>query len=324
MSLDEIIDTTSGDQLPPITDASAPFDNPDADVILRSADNVDFRAFKSFLSYASPFFKGMFALPQVLEGDNSNEIRDGLPVVRVMEGGQTLERLLMLCYPVDSPCLDALGDVQTLLGAAMKYNVERAEKNARKWLISSKFVESEPLRVFGIACRYGLEEEARKAATSIIGRQIVNEGVENDLDHITGTQLFRLLQYQKKCVEALKNVFTNFSWIERTFCWFECWACSAGTDINIGADGRLVSQSRWWLAYMEGSAAALTNGTWEKVKKNLMDTALREACRCRSGNCEEKGAFVQMGEFVSLFEEELKRVVAEVSDLPVTIPRMCE
>jgi hypothetical protein len=57
----------------------------------------------------------------VLEGDNSNDIRDGLPIVCVMEDGKTLERLVMLYYLVDAPCLDALGDMQTLLAAAIKY-----------------------------------------------------------------------------------------------------------------------------------------------------------------------------------------------------------
>ena len=39
-----------------------PFDDPNADVILRSRDNVDFRTFKLMLSLASEFFKDMFSL----------------------------------------------------------------------------------------------------------------------------------------------------------------------------------------------------------------------------------------------------------------------
>ena len=46
-----------------------------------------------FLSYASPVFKDMFRLPQVPQGDNSNEMRDGLPVVQVTEEKTTLEML---------------------------------------------------------------------------------------------------------------------------------------------------------------------------------------------------------------------------------------
>ncbi|KAF9240602.1 hypothetical protein BU15DRAFT_73833 [Melanogaster broomeanus] len=44
--------------------APEPFDNIDADVILRSSDNVDFRVFKIILSLTSPVFKDMFTLPQ--------------------------------------------------------------------------------------------------------------------------------------------------------------------------------------------------------------------------------------------------------------------
>ena len=52
------------DEMVDVVDASSPFDRPDADVILRSCDHVDFRFHKSLLSLASPFFCNMFALPQ--------------------------------------------------------------------------------------------------------------------------------------------------------------------------------------------------------------------------------------------------------------------
>ena len=77
---------------------------------LRRYDNVDFRAFKLLLLISSSFFKDMFALPQVPEGNNSNETKD-LPIITVTEGNKTLERLLLLCYPADNPVLDVLEDV---------------------------------------------------------------------------------------------------------------------------------------------------------------------------------------------------------------------
>ncbi|OJT03115.1 hypothetical protein TRAPUB_6303 [Trametes pubescens] len=44
--------------------ASAPFDRDDADLILRSSDNIDFHVHRIILTLASPVFAGMFTTPQ--------------------------------------------------------------------------------------------------------------------------------------------------------------------------------------------------------------------------------------------------------------------
>ncbi|KAF8273062.1 hypothetical protein EI94DRAFT_1564704 [Lactarius quietus] len=41
-----------------------PFDDADADIILRSSDQVDFHVYRVLLSKSSPFFKSIFSLPQ--------------------------------------------------------------------------------------------------------------------------------------------------------------------------------------------------------------------------------------------------------------------
>lgn len=53
----------------PGAEASWPFDNPNAEVILRSSDNVHFRVFKGNLALASPVFKDMFTLGASVHGE---------------------------------------------------------------------------------------------------------------------------------------------------------------------------------------------------------------------------------------------------------------
>ncbi|KAI0798474.1 hypothetical protein BC629DRAFT_1500088, partial [Irpex lacteus] len=53
----------------------APFNEDDADVIIRSKDNLHFRVHKLFLMKASPVFEGMFSLPS---GDESDPIQTPL------------------------------------------------------------------------------------------------------------------------------------------------------------------------------------------------------------------------------------------------------
>ncbi|KAI0305826.1 hypothetical protein B0F90DRAFT_1609499, partial [Multifurca ochricompacta] len=64
-----------------------PFDDADADIILRSADNFDFRVYRVILSKASPVFRDMFTFPHPGSCGKSDDDdhKDGLPLVRLPE-----------------------------------------------------------------------------------------------------------------------------------------------------------------------------------------------------------------------------------------------
>lgn len=71
--------------------------DPDADVILRSSDSVDFPVRRTVLADVSAFFKQMFSLPQGASPDLSPEgtSKDAeLPVIPVAEDGKTLSLFL--------------------------------------------------------------------------------------------------------------------------------------------------------------------------------------------------------------------------------------
>jgi hypothetical protein len=69
---------------------------PDANFIIRSSDNVNFRVHKSVLAMASPFFDDLLTLPQPVD----SEIVDELPVVQLSEGSELLNSLISVLYPV--------------------------------------------------------------------------------------------------------------------------------------------------------------------------------------------------------------------------------
>jgi hypothetical protein len=83
-------------QIHPATSPLELFDVPDADLIIRSSDFVDFRVHKPVLAMASPFFKDLLSLPQ----PSDSEIVDGLPVVQLPEGSELLNSLISIIYPV--------------------------------------------------------------------------------------------------------------------------------------------------------------------------------------------------------------------------------
>ena len=309
-------DTPASENQPRIvTDAGAPFDNANADVILRSADNVDFRVFKLLLSLASPFFDDMFALPQAPEGDNSNETKEGLPVVQMMEERRALEMLLLACYPmsaVDSPDPETLAEVHLLLEAAVKYGVERVEKRIREWLVTPRFLHVDPVRVFAIACHYQFQEEAKLAAEATVFRSLSKRPYGGELDLIMGGQMYQLLQYHASCVEEAKKIFTNFTWIEQTsFCWFNCDFCGSRYE-SAGPRGSGICIDNWWYNFMLGLPAALGNRGWDETRiSSLVETALQGA----NVNCGGKAgrARAEMQTFMDILHARIKEVVSKVS-----------
>ncbi|KAF7974689.1 hypothetical protein HWV62_11459 [Athelia sp. TMB] len=194
---------------PPITDASSPFDDADADVILRSSDHVDFRAFKVFLSFGSPFFRDMFRLPQSAADDS--ESRDGLPVISVPEAARTLQTLLTMCYPMEGPVLDKLEDIDLLLEASIKYAVEKVEKRVREALVAPQHLQNSALRVYAIADRHNLDAEAKEAARALanVSDPILQSNRGSELEFLSAAKLFHLLQYHKDCRVAAHRSITQ-------------------------------------------------------------------------------------------------------------------
>ncbi|PIL24646.1 hypothetical protein GSI_12530 [Ganoderma sinense ZZ0214-1] len=145
------------------TIARHPFNQPSADITLRSSDRVDFYVYGPILSQVSPVFADMFSLPQ--PSSVSRAAIADRPVVDVTEDSRALERLLRLCYPIRKEKLEKLGDIVPVLHAAMKYDME--------WPIYllttdlQEIVPRSPLKVWAVACRCGLEDLAQDAAAMI-------------------------------------------------------------------------------------------------------------------------------------------------------------
>jgi hypothetical protein len=152
--------TTMADH-PKISTAQAPFDDVEADAILRSCDRVDFYVYKAVLAVASAFFKNMFSLPQTAP-ESEQTVRQSAPVVDFTEESRTLDHLLRLCYPITDPVINKLTEVEDALEAAIKYQMDEATAIMRGMLRTHG--PNEPLKVYVIACLLNLEAEAKDAA----------------------------------------------------------------------------------------------------------------------------------------------------------------
>ncbi|KAF7973484.1 hypothetical protein HWV62_15096 [Athelia sp. TMB] len=184
--------------------------NPKADIILRSADNVDFYARKSLLSYASSVFESMFEIPAPVHPEDEDEIKGGRRVIQLVEDSVMLERVLLFCYPrnVSAEPVD-VGDLETaviLLRALDKYDMEDSYRCVLTILSTSPLVKDDPLRAFGVACRIK-DRKMAKFASRFLERSKVHQTVHKlnpDYDCFTFLELLRAEEYREKCFRALE------------------------------------------------------------------------------------------------------------------------
>jgi len=143
------------------------FDAQDADVVLRaplqpgSDQFKDFCAHKAILSIASTLFHDMFSLPQPPQSATGAIT---LPVVQVVEPAEVFEIFLRLIYPIEPPTIGpSLQLVGDLFRLAEKYMANGVHIKLRQILVSPSFLRDDPILVYAVACRMGLNEDAELA-----------------------------------------------------------------------------------------------------------------------------------------------------------------
>ena len=170
-------------------------DLPDANIIVRSSDQVNFRVHKSVLAVSSPFFKDLLSLPQ----PHDAEIIDGLPVVALPEDAGLLNSLISLLYPITPIIPDSYQKVFALLAACQKYEMESVQSNIRFAIKHGKFpapVKAEGFSAYAIASGMGLVPEAEDAARLTLGQPMTFESLGEGLRLFKGQALCDLIRYR--------------------------------------------------------------------------------------------------------------------------------
>ncbi|KII85945.1 hypothetical protein PLICRDRAFT_44380 [Plicaturopsis crispa FD-325 SS-3] len=309
-----------------VPDADAPFNDPKADVILRSSDNIDFRAFKFLLSMASSFFEGMFTLPQsqgpAKSGEGAGEVvKDGLPVIPMSEDSLTVKNLLLFCLPtatVDRPKLETVKEILAVLDAALKYEMAHVQRHARAALVCPDIFASEaPLRIFAIAVQYNLEEEARVAARHILAVPIAEWPFVEEMRYLTACQYHRLLEYNRQCVNAAvtrgMNVQDDITYRPETcpakagMCYYHTRSLSYSMSYR-----NRVDDAPWWEDLMSEVTAALKLRPCGAAlgQSFIVESAtLARAWKCT--HCGPK-MHTHMKNIIAYISREVEKVVSEI------------
>ncbi|KAK0224691.1 hypothetical protein EDD85DRAFT_959408 [Armillaria nabsnona] len=186
-----------------ITTADAPFHDPadSVDLVIRTADNVDFFVLSGLLSLQSPssFF------PHVLQGNRYTEERDGF--------------ILLLCYPNGHPgCIKTIEDVSVIGDALEKYCMDYATERFENVVGASALIKDQALQLFILAIQKGWRNLGEAAAKNTLFVPLNKEVAIEELNDISALQYVMLRDYHRKCSDAaetnLKNEKILFLWID--------------------------------------------------------------------------------------------------------------
>ncbi|KAJ7307639.1 hypothetical protein DFH08DRAFT_1088616 [Mycena albidolilacea] len=190
----------------------APFDDPGADVILRSSDGTDFHVYRVVLSLASPFFKEMFGLPQP-------PFEPEVPTLPMAESAVVLDRMLRFWYPgaqpIAIPTLDELRD--TFESLIVRYDMQFIVPFAKRQL--REYVQEHPVAVFAIACRHEWKDLAREAAKSSLSvpiHDVCDSPRPSHLNDMTADTYHSLLRYHSRCARVARVPTSTLEWINRS------------------------------------------------------------------------------------------------------------
>ncbi|KAK0234111.1 hypothetical protein IW262DRAFT_1334416 [Armillaria fumosa] len=194
-----------------MTIADALFDDPtdSVDLVVRTADSVDFYVHSVLLSLKSPssFFR------HVLKNGQHTEEKDGFPVLGVEEDSDTFRTILLLCYPdVAPPEIKSIDQIKAVKAALDKYCMDRAQEKFVQLVIASSLMKEQALRIFAHAIANGWRVLGEAAAKNTLTFPLEDPEVElEDLNYINTLQYVRLQNYHRKCRTAVQVVFSHSS-----------------------------------------------------------------------------------------------------------------
>lgn len=288
---------------------ASPFDDADADLIIRSSDSVYFRVYRVILAKASGVFKGMFTVPQPDPSMITADI--GPPIVPLSEDGRTLYRLLQLCYPIADPDLTSLEDISHLQAVCDKYEMEGLMKNLERPL--GNFIETNPLRVFAIACRAKFADKAREAAKRCLSHPLtyILESHVPEYKYLSIATYKVLPAFHHRCTQATSRVASSACnpWIiDTSFCFLQCKECPASeTKIAVVGQSTPMLPRRWWRAYMDSVSQALRERADPSVISRVPRPPKPDCRFCNTRFSKD------LERFIPLLEGEVQRVVDSVS-----------
>ena len=200
----------------------------DADVIIRTAGTLEFRAHECILSLVSQIFRDMFAIPQP-----PTDIPRSLPHVDVAESAETWGIILRTIYPMPTPDIASLDDLESLLLAAKKYEMWFVIDSHKRSFRNRGFILRDPLYLYAIACACGFEDQAKYVARNAELSTIMKRSDADDLKGLTVGSYHNLVSFIAERDTKWHRILEDHQFVQE----FSC--CNMQSSLYRGIKGNL-------------------------------------------------------------------------------------
>jgi hypothetical protein len=180
----------------------------EADVIIQSCDDVNFRVHRMMLASSSQVFRDMFSLPQP-----SNKVENGLPVVKVSEDAELVQALITVMYPIPSEIPGSYDRIIALLAASQKYDMPAVQYSIRTEVSHRRLTaqsSDQAFRAYAIASKNSLSPETGTAMHLTLDYPLTFESLGNELEQLEGWALHDLVSFRKACQNDMVSCFESF------------------------------------------------------------------------------------------------------------------
>ncbi|KAH8984199.1 hypothetical protein EDB86DRAFT_162989 [Lactarius hatsudake] len=151
----------------PVESSNVLFDDPEADVVLRSCDSQMFRVLKLYIIRSSTVLGDLIRAASDTSSTTNVSSNEELPEVQLSDSSTILSSLLTFIFPVTPVLPSTLEETMELLSVAQKYEMSSILTHIRGSLAlqDPPFIRREnAFLAYSVARRYGLRKEAIQAA----------------------------------------------------------------------------------------------------------------------------------------------------------------
>ncbi|KZT07309.1 uncharacterized protein LAESUDRAFT_725224 [Laetiporus sulphureus 93-53] len=197
--------------VPAVAHPMPPFDWPDADLVLHTADSVEFRVHRLILEMASPVFRDVLSkpLPSVAATERLARPHPRMPLLRMEETSKVVVVLLQVYYPTCDLEADDVELVLAALAAAKKYDMQKAEHILAAGLLQ---MTVPPVRVFLVACRLGLQTLAVEASKRLLHLGLDElETYQPEMEHVPAETYERLRRFHATSMMLLDAFIRSYT-----------------------------------------------------------------------------------------------------------------
>ncbi|KZT32560.1 hypothetical protein SISSUDRAFT_1133096 [Sistotremastrum suecicum HHB10207 ss-3] len=185
--------------------SSSAFRFPDADLIIRSNDNVNFRVHKSIMRLSSSVLHDTLTL-----GDLTTLSTPSTPIVDVSEPSNLIDAMLRYIYPLPRHPLEDLRHIRRLLELGDKYDIQNIATAIEDLLLGNTITELYPTQFFALTKKFQLTRLRAFVETILVKKPfaLLDEPQGPDeIDHITAEDIRRVEFYRRRRISSARQHF---------------------------------------------------------------------------------------------------------------------